>query len=55
MNKNRGSMPLAAVMMLSGGLALTACNDMETQQHKVSNTRSRSRCSDIKSRTSQYH
>ncbi|NIH16292.1 multidrug efflux RND transporter periplasmic adaptor subunit SdeX [Serratia symbiotica] len=32
MNKNRGSMPLAAVLMLSGSLALTACNDTETQQ-----------------------
>ncbi|BBI91697.1 putative multidrug efflux system [Serratia symbiotica str. Tucson] len=30
MNKNRGSM--AAVLMLSGSLALTACNDTETQQ-----------------------
>ncbi|WP_435954869.1 multidrug efflux RND transporter periplasmic adaptor subunit AcrA [Dryocola sp. BD626] len=32
MNKNRGFTPLAAVLMLSGSLALTGCNDKETQQ-----------------------
>ncbi|KFK97567.1 MULTISPECIES: efflux RND transporter periplasmic adaptor subunit [unclassified Serratia (in: enterobacteria)] len=32
MNKNRGLTPLAAVLMLSGSLVLTGCNDTETQQ-----------------------
>ncbi len=32
MNKNRGLTPLAVVLMLSGSLALTGCNDKETQQ-----------------------
>lgn len=32
MNKNRGFTPLAAVLMLSGSLALTGCNDNEAQQ-----------------------
>lgn len=32
MNKNRGLTPLAAVLMLSGSLMLTGCNDKETQQ-----------------------
>ena len=32
MNKNRGFTPLAAVLMLSGSLILTGCNDKETQQ-----------------------
>ena len=32
MNKNRGLTPLAAVLMLSGSLVLTGCNDNETQQ-----------------------
>ncbi|MHA7848090.1 multidrug efflux RND transporter periplasmic adaptor subunit SdeX [Serratia sp. D1N4] len=32
MNKNRGLTPLAAVLMLSGSLVLTGCNDKETQQ-----------------------
>ncbi|BCG10484.1 MULTISPECIES: multidrug efflux RND transporter periplasmic adaptor subunit AcrA [Buttiauxella] len=32
MNKNRGFTPLAAVLMLSGSLVLTGCNDKETQQ-----------------------
>ncbi len=32
MNKNRGFTPLAAVLMLSGSLALTGCNDKEAQQ-----------------------
>lgn len=32
MNKNRGFTPLAAVLMLSGSLMLTGCNDKETKQ-----------------------
>ncbi|MBJ2065651.1 multidrug efflux RND transporter periplasmic adaptor subunit SdeX [Serratia odorifera] len=32
MNKNRGLTPLAAVLMLSGSLVLTGCNDKEAQQ-----------------------
>lgn len=32
MNKNRGLTSLAAVLMLSGSLVLTGCNDKETQQ-----------------------
>uniref|UniRef100_A0A182T7B2 Biotin_lipoyl_2 domain-containing protein n=1 Tax=Anopheles maculatus TaxID=74869 RepID=A0A182T7B2_9DIPT len=32
MNKNRGLTPLAAVLVLSGSLVLTGCNDKETQQ-----------------------
>lgn len=32
MNKNRGLTPLAAVLMLSGSLILTGCNEKETQQ-----------------------
>ncbi len=32
MNKNRGFTPLAVVLMLSGSLALTGCNDKEAQQ-----------------------
>lgn len=35
MNKNRGLMPLAAVLMLSGGLVLTGCNEQETQQQSA--------------------
>ncbi|ADP11817.1 Membrane-fusion protein [Erwinia sp. Ejp617] len=32
MNKNRGLTPLAAVLMLSGSLALTACDNKDSQQ-----------------------
>lgn len=32
MNKHRGFTPLAAVLVLSGSLALTGCNDKENQQ-----------------------
>ncbi|ECI2217225.1 multidrug efflux RND transporter periplasmic adaptor subunit AcrA [Salmonella enterica subsp. enterica serovar Agona] len=32
MNKNRGLTPLAAVLMLSGSLALTGCDDKQDQQ-----------------------
>ncbi|WP_058911581.1 multidrug efflux RND transporter periplasmic adaptor subunit AcrA [Entomohabitans teleogrylli] len=32
MNKNRGLTPLAVVLMLSGSLALTGCDNKETQQ-----------------------
>ncbi|HEJ0181637.1 TPA: multidrug efflux RND transporter periplasmic adaptor subunit AcrA [Citrobacter koseri] len=32
MNKNRGFTPLAAVLMLSGSLALTGCDDKQAQQ-----------------------
>ena len=32
MNKNRGLTPLAVVLMLSGSIALTGCNDKEAQQ-----------------------
>ncbi|MCE0800248.1 multidrug efflux RND transporter periplasmic adaptor subunit AcrA [Buttiauxella sp. A2-C1_F] len=32
MNKNRGFTPLAAILMLSGSLVLTGCNDKETKQ-----------------------
>ncbi len=32
MNKNRGLTPLAVVLMLSGSLALTGCDDKETRQ-----------------------
>ncbi len=32
MNKNRGFTPLAAVLVLSGSLALTGCNETESQQ-----------------------
>ncbi|MBF7980042.1 MULTISPECIES: efflux RND transporter periplasmic adaptor subunit [Rahnella] len=32
MNKNRGLTPLAVVLMLSGSLALTGCNDKDAQQ-----------------------
>ncbi|MBS0848975.1 efflux RND transporter periplasmic adaptor subunit [Citrobacter sp. JGM124] len=32
MNKNRGFTPLAAVLMLSGSLVLTGCNEKENQQ-----------------------
>ncbi|ECZ6910796.1 multidrug efflux RND transporter periplasmic adaptor subunit AcrA [Salmonella enterica subsp. enterica serovar Typhimurium] len=32
MNKNRGLMPLAVVLMLSGSLALTGCDDKQDQQ-----------------------
>ncbi len=32
MNKNRGLAPLAVVLMLTGGLALTGCNDKQTDQ-----------------------
>lgn len=32
MNKNRGLTPLAVVLMLSGSLALTGCDDKEAQQ-----------------------
>ncbi len=32
MNKNRGLTPLAVVLMLSGSLALTGCDDKQTQQ-----------------------
>lgn len=32
MNKNRGLTPLAAVLMLSGGLLLAGCNDSNNQQ-----------------------
>ena len=32
MNRNRGLTPLAVVLMLSGSLALTGCNDKEAQQ-----------------------
>ena len=32
MNKNRGLTPLAAVLMLSGSLVLTGCNDKESSQ-----------------------
>jgi len=32
MNKNRGLTPLAVVLMLTGGLALTGCNDKKTEQ-----------------------
>ena len=32
MNKNRGLTPLAVVLMLSGSLVLTGCNDKETKQ-----------------------
>ncbi len=32
MNKNRGFTPLAAVLMLSGSLALTGCDDKPAQQ-----------------------
>ncbi|ELV3341616.1 multidrug efflux RND transporter periplasmic adaptor subunit AcrA [Salmonella enterica] len=32
MNKNRGLTPLAVVLMLSGGLALTGCDDKQDQQ-----------------------
>ena len=32
MNKNRGLTPLAVVLMLAGGLALTGCNDKKTEQ-----------------------
>lgn len=32
MNKNRGFTPLAAVLMLSGSLALTGCNEKESQK-----------------------
>ncbi len=32
MNKNRGLTPLAVVLMLTGGLALTGCNDKKTDQ-----------------------
>ena len=32
MNNNRGLTPLAVVLMLSGSLALTGCNDKEAQQ-----------------------
>lgn len=32
MNKNRGSTPLAVVLMLSGGLALTGCDNKPAQQ-----------------------
>jgi len=37
MNKNRGLTPLAVVLMLSGSLALTGCNDKEAPQgaHKA--------------------
>ena len=32
MNKNRGFTPLAIVLLLSGGLALTGCDDNQAQQ-----------------------
>lgn len=32
MNKNRALTPLAVVLMLTGGLALTGCNDKKTEQ-----------------------
>lgn len=32
MNKNRGFSPLAVVLMLSGGLALTGCDDQQAQE-----------------------
>lgn len=32
MNKNRGLTPLAVVLMLSGSLALTGCDDKQDQQ-----------------------
>jgi putative hemolysin len=32
MNKNRGLTPLAVVLMLSGSLALTGCDDKPAQQ-----------------------
>ncbi|MDU1458370.1 MAG: efflux transporter periplasmic adaptor subunit, partial [Klebsiella sp.] len=32
MNKNRGFTPLAVVLMLSGSLALTGCDDKPAQQ-----------------------
>ena len=32
MNKNRGFTPLAIVLMLSGSLALTGCDDKQAQQ-----------------------
>lgn len=32
MNKNRGFTPLAVVLMLSGSLALTGCDDKQAQQ-----------------------
>lgn len=32
MNRNRGLTPLAVVLMLSGSIALTGCNDKEAQQ-----------------------
>ena len=32
MNKNRGLTPLAVVLMLSGSLALTGCDDKQAQQ-----------------------
>ena len=35
MNKNRGLTPLAAVLMLSGSLVLTGCNDQGTQQQSA--------------------
>jgi membrane fusion protein (multidrug efflux system) len=35
MNKNRGLSPLAVVLMLSGGLALTGCNDDQSQQQSA--------------------
>ena len=35
MNKNRGLTPLAIVLMLSGGLALTGCDDKQEQQQQA--------------------
>lgn len=35
MNKNRGLSPLAVVLMLSGGLALTGCDDKGAQQQSA--------------------
>ena len=32
MNKNRGLTPLAVVLMLSGSLTLTGCDDKQAQQ-----------------------
>ena len=34
MNKNRGLTPLAVVLMLSGSLALTGCDDKEAKQQQ---------------------
>ncbi|MEH5097785.1 multidrug efflux RND transporter periplasmic adaptor subunit AcrA [Atlantibacter hermannii] len=38
MNKNRGLTPLAVVLMLSGSLALTGCDDKQQQQQQAQHT-----------------